>query len=51
MGVRSLLIRIVDSFQSLAGPSGVFEAAQRFRVQRRYYDAVECYAKAARMYA
>ena len=51
MSLRSTLLGVVERFQDLAGPSGLFEAAQRYRAQRRFADAEECYAKAARLYA
>jgi tetratricopeptide (TPR) repeat protein len=50
-GLKRLLFAAVDRFQNLAGPSGLFEAAQRYRSKRDFANAEECYSKAAKLYA
>ena len=49
--LKRLLFVAVDRFQNLAGPGGLFEAAQRYRSKRDFANAEECYAKAAKLYA
>lgn len=49
--LKTLLIAVVDRVQNLAGPSGLYEAAQRYRSRRDFANAEECYAKAAKLYA